>query len=190
VEYIAGPAMMEPDIRMMTNEAGFCRRHYEMTLAQGNRLAVALMLQTRLEWLKETPAKPNKAVSPFKPAKTETPGCFVCEIAEKEYARILQNVAVVWARESDFRALYERLEYICARDLPPVMAAARKKLRGAELSAFLEVTARLCGKRLAALKADIDAFCKLYDYRSAANGPVAENVSSAIENAVEFLTGE
>jgi hypothetical protein len=189
VEYITGPAMMEPDIRIKANETGFCKRHYEMTLAQRNRLAVALMLQTRLEWLASH--KPEQKPAPlFGKAKAEGPGCFVCEIADKEFARILQNVAVVWAREPDFRQLYERQAFVCAHDAPQVMAAARQMLRGAELSAFLEVTAALSGKRLAALKADIDAFCKLYDYRSAENREVAGNVSSAIGNAIDYLVGE
>jgi hypothetical protein len=188
VEYITGPAMMEPDIRMKTNETGFCKRHYEMTLAQKNRLAVALMLQTRLEWLKnqKSQQKPNSLFGRVKPEAS----CFICEIADKEYARIMQNVAVVWARESDFKALYERQEYICARDARLVMAAARQKLRSAELNAFLDITQRLTEKRLTALKADIDAFCKLYDYRSSSNNTVDENVSTAIENAIDYLMGE
>jgi hypothetical protein len=189
VEYITGPAMMEPDIRIKTNETGFCKRHYEMTLAQRNRLAVALMLQTRLEWLKNQKPQSNSKTL-FKPAKSDKPGCFICETADREYARILQNVAVVWARESDFKALYERQAFVCARDAALVAEAARHKLRGAELAAFLDATARLSEKRLTALKADIDAFCKLYDYRSAANNAVEENVSSAIENAIDYLVGE
>jgi hypothetical protein len=160
-----------------------------MTLARRNRLAVALMLQTRLEWLKNRKPEPNSKPL-FKPAKAEDAGCFICGIADKEYARILQNVAVVWARESDFRALYERQAFVCARDAPLVSAAARQKLRGAELAAFLDITARLSEKRLTALKADIDAFCRLYDYRSAASKDVDENVSAAIENAIDFLVGE
>lgn len=191
VDYITGPAMMEPDIRIKTNESGFCKRHYEMTLAQRNRLAVALMLQTRLEWLAENLRKPGpKPALLFNPAKAETTECFICDISGREFERILQNVAVVWARESDFKRLYERQEFICARDHALVAAATRKKLRGTALSAFLAVTDALAEKKLNALKADVDAFCRLYDYRANAESPPGENVSFAIENAIAFLLGE
>ena len=29
LEYILGDAMMEPDVRILTNQKGFCARHYE-----------------------------------------------------------------------------------------------------------------------------------------------------------------
>ena len=48
-EYIMGAAMMEPDVRMETNEQGFCFTHFEMLMQQNNRLSLALMLNTYLQ---------------------------------------------------------------------------------------------------------------------------------------------
>ena len=48
-EYIMGAAMMEPDVRMETNELGFCFTHFEMLMQQNNRLSLGLMLNSYLE---------------------------------------------------------------------------------------------------------------------------------------------
>ena len=48
-EYITGAAMMEPEVRKVTNKKGFCLRHYKMILSRKNRLSVALMLESHLK---------------------------------------------------------------------------------------------------------------------------------------------
>ena len=47
ISYIMGAAMMEPDVRVKTNELGFCRDHYSMMRKANNRLSLALMLDSR-----------------------------------------------------------------------------------------------------------------------------------------------
>ena len=37
IEYIMGAAMMEPDVRIETNKAGFCKEHFEQMRACKNR---------------------------------------------------------------------------------------------------------------------------------------------------------
>ncbi|AUS95226.1 ABC transporter substrate-binding protein [Clostridium thermosuccinogenes] len=49
IDYILGPSLMEPDGREVTNEKGFCRRHYELLFKrQSNKLGLALILDTHL----------------------------------------------------------------------------------------------------------------------------------------------
>ena len=51
LDIILGAAMMEPDIRIKTNHAGFCSKHYDMMFEMKNRLGLALMLESHLdEW--------------------------------------------------------------------------------------------------------------------------------------------
>ena len=38
LDLILGASMMEPDIRIKTNKAGFCRTHYDMMFVRKNRL--------------------------------------------------------------------------------------------------------------------------------------------------------
>ena len=51
VDYVLGPAMMEPDTREITNKKGFCRRHLPMLFGKGNRLGLALVLETHVKEL-------------------------------------------------------------------------------------------------------------------------------------------
>lgn len=186
VEYITGPAMMEPDVRQKTNELGFCGEHYAMMLEQKNRLSVALMLQTHLA---ELGGKLTSKPSFSNKNDLNIESCFICERISTEFDRILENTAVFWAREEGFHKLYMQQKYVCLPDCGAVLKSARKKLRGKQFAEFANVTRDLTAKRLFSLKSDIDAFCKLFDYRSAGGGPPSEDVAESIERTITFLTG-
>ena len=49
LDAILGGAMMEPDIRAMTNRAGFCDIHFKRLLGHGKRLPLALILESHLQ---------------------------------------------------------------------------------------------------------------------------------------------
>lgn len=49
IEYVLGPFLMEPDGRMITNEKGFCKIHFEMLYnTQANRLGLGLIMDTHM----------------------------------------------------------------------------------------------------------------------------------------------
>ena len=48
LDLILGASMMEPDVRIKTNEMGFCDKHFSMMLKRKNRLGLALMLESHL----------------------------------------------------------------------------------------------------------------------------------------------
>lgn len=49
VEYVLGASLMEPDNRKLTNDQGFCRKHFEMIYnKQENKLGLALMMDTHM----------------------------------------------------------------------------------------------------------------------------------------------
>lgn len=187
VEYITGPAMMEPDVRQETNRQGFCAHHYELMLEQQNRLSVALMLQSHLAGL-DSELRASKPRGPFagKSGPAEQ-SCFICGMAGRETDRIFENIAVVWARDEDFQKMYMQQEYVCLPDCRRMLSIAHRKLRGSKLKELSKITSELALKRLVTIKSDIDAFCKLYDYRSADCGAPSEEVMTAIERAISFL---
>jgi hypothetical protein len=53
LDLILGASMMEPDIRIKTNEQGFCHAHYDKMLGMKNRLGLALMLESHLDEVKK-----------------------------------------------------------------------------------------------------------------------------------------
>lgn len=187
VEYITGAAMMEPDVRLETNRLGFCSRHYADMLGQKKRLPVALMLQTHLAEMGERLGQ-KPGFNKKQGLNTET--CFVCDKIGVELDRLLDNLVVFWSREPDFQTLYMQQEYVCMPDCDALLKSAGKKLRGQAHAEFSRITRELTSKRLNVLKADIDAFCMLFDYRSTGGAPPPQEVSEAIENSILFLAGE
>lgn len=190
VQYITGAAMMEPDVRVKTNEEGFCARHLAAMLDRRNRLSVALMLQTRLDYLLKHPVPvPRRGGRGFRRGEPERPvPCFLCGRVEGELSRLADNIVSVWGKEAPFRRLYDEQEYLC-HPHHALLRHAGKGLRGAAGGEFLEKTDALLRRGLLSVKEDVDAFCRLYDYRSNAEGQPSARVSSAVERAAARLCG-
>jgi len=51
LEYTLGPAMMEPNFRIITNEKGFCKPHIKKLIEKRNALSLALIMDTHLDTL-------------------------------------------------------------------------------------------------------------------------------------------
>ena len=52
LELILGGSMMEPDVRIRTNELGFCGTHFDRLFTRKNRLGLALILESHLAEIK------------------------------------------------------------------------------------------------------------------------------------------
>ena len=48
LDLILGASMMEPDVRIKTNELGFCDEHLGLMFGRGKRLQLTLMLESHL----------------------------------------------------------------------------------------------------------------------------------------------
>ena len=66
IRYVAGPgaSYMEPDVRLATDKAGFCREHMKKLYDYGNALGSALILQTHYARLLEQFRKDAAAFAP------------------------------------------------------------------------------------------------------------------------------
>lgn len=179
-EYITGAAMMEPEVRKVTNEKGFCLRHYKMILSRKNRLSVALMLESHLKEMEK------KIKSPV--AKAETSRCFVCDEVERNMTALISNTLKKHESDMEFRRLFEKQETLCLPHFYELCSAADKKMgrrfRGEFKSAAKELTLR----SIESLHGDVKHFCDMFDYRN--NGENADwgNSRDSLERAVLFLT--
>ncbi len=179
-EYITGAEMMEPEVRKVTNEKGFCLRHYKMILSRKNRLSVALMLESHLKEMEK------KIKSPV--AKAETSRCFVCDEVERNMTALISNTLKKYESDMEFRHLFEKQETLCLPHFYELCSAADKKMgrrfRGEFKSAAKELTLR----SIESLHGDVKHFCDMFDYRN--NGENADwgNSRDSLERAVLFLT--
>lgn len=192
-EYITGAAMMEPDVRIKTNEKGFCHRHFGMMLKCGTRLSNALILESHLDKLKQELIPANVKGKPDKKklaaVKAVNKSCFVCEQVEWGMAHMYRTIFSSYATDAEFKALYNDQQFICTEHYCDLLSAASNRgIPSKILPEFYSDTSKLTGGYLAVLKDDITHFCSMYDYRS--KGQDWGNSRDAIERSIEFLTSD
>ena len=194
-EYIMGAAMMEPDVRMETNEQGFCFTHFEMLMQQNNRLSLALMLNSYLENSRKNIFE-KKSIFFSKNAKAKKSAeiedsCFVCGKVKWGVGHTLETFFTMYAKDGKFRNLFKSQEYVCVPHYNLLSAKAGEKLQKGDLTGFQKDLDELVENYVKQLNSDVNDFCNSFDYRNAGNlhKPEMEHVRSSIERSVEFLTG-
>ena len=189
-EYITGAAMMEPDVRICTNEQGFCHNHFSMMLEVGSRLSNALILQSHLKKI-STDLIPNEVKG--KPDKKQLAklqyvinDCFVCNQINDSMEKMFNSIFAMWQKSDEFRKLYSEQKYICMEHYSMLMNSAVKNMSSKVLPDFYSETAKLCGEYLKVLYGDITHFCSMFDYRNG-NADWGKSKDS-IERSIKFLT--
>ncbi len=190
-EYITGAAMMEPSVRVKTNEQGFCFRHFEMMVHIGKRLPNALILESHLKQISDefVPKIPPKKPDKKKMAALEAMihDCFICRDIKQNMENMTRIVHAMWIAEPEFRQLYSEQQFICLEHFHLLMNSDQKGL-GKNYQAFYEATSRLTGGYLEKLSDDIHHFCDMFDYRNGGSNNFA-GTKDSIERSIEFLTG-
>lgn len=191
VEYIMGAAMMEPDVRIETNRAGFCHTHLSQMMKQKNRLSLALMLQTHLEQT-EHELFARKKLFEGKNSKKQklsqiNESCFVCEKIDWGMERLMKTFFEMYGNE-DFRKLLNEQEFICLPHYDLLLKIAPSYLKKDMLSGFEKDIGTLTGKYMDTLYEDVSHYCTMYDYRNTGKDADWGNSRDSIERAVKFLT--
>ena len=191
LERITGAAMMEPDIRIMTNELGFCQKHFPMIYKTKNKLSVGLILESHLhEIQKEIFDKNFLFDKKGKLSRVEKlqESCFVCDKINHALSRQLETVVLMFERDRDFRDLYKEQPVICLEHYKDLVKVAHKKLKGKLLSDFLEITDEITKKYLDTLQSDVSHFTKMFDYRNSGEDADWGNSKDSLQRALWFLT--
>lgn len=190
LEFIMGPAMMEPDIRTETNKIGFCPDHLVKMLGRKNRLGLALMLETRLHTVEETIFKANSRFSKktkAEKAEEASGGCYVCDRVEKALDAHLVTVFKLWKKEEEFRASVAKQPILCLPHYKLLLSRGSAQLDKRQYPEFEEAISAVMQKGLKALEEDVSGFCKMFDYRN--SGAEWGTKKDAPERAVAFLSG-
>ncbi len=186
VDYIMGAAMMEPDVRIMTNKLGFCEEHFNMMLGHKGRLSLALILQSHLTEIE------NKMANSQMLTKGKTEGvsdtCFICQKAEWGLSRMIDTIYRTYEKEPDFRDMFNSQEMFCLAHYELLLNGKGKKVIRKHAKEFESNLNRITGDYLKNLSADISKYCSMYDYRSSKNGDWG-NSKTAIERTIAFLNG-
>lgn len=191
VEYIMGAAMMEPDVRIETNRAGFCSVHFGQMLKQKNRLSLALMLQSHLDEVHNGIFSRKKLFEPKNARRRKlseiNESCFVCEKIDWGMERLMRTFFEMYGN-ADVRQLMREQEFICLPHYDLLQSLAPQYLQKQELDSFVKLCGELTEKYVLTLYEDVSKYCSMYDYRNTGKDADWGNSKDSIERAIGFLT--
>lgn len=180
VAYTMGPSYMEDDLRMQTDELGFCEKHIQQVYNMENRLGFALVMKTHLDKviaeMEQRCSQPVKGKTIF--GKVTPTGaaayaqkladtCFVCSRIENTFARYIDTVLRLYKQDAAFRQKYAACKGFCTTHYGQLVQAASEKLSGSILNDFMTVTNQLYLDNMKRVRDDVAWFINKFDYQYA-----------------------
>ena len=168
LDLILGASMMEPDVRIKTNEEGFCRTHYDMMFTRKNRLGMALTLESHLAELKKDlkggllVKRGEKAVKRIEKLNGT---CLVCRRIEFNFEHMIETAVILWNADEDFPKKLLAQPYFCLPHLSRMLKYAQKKLDKKSYAEFEKAVFSIEDAYIEKISDDVSWFCKKFDYR-------------------------
>lgn len=192
IEYIMGAAMMEPDVRGITNKTGFCEKHYGKMMGRKGRLQLALMLESHIdelnrEVLSDGLFRGNKVKG--EKARRITDSCFICDKIEWGMSRMIDTLYRCYETDMDFRKMFNEQSMYCLVHFELLSAGADKKKMKSYHGEFIKNLTRITRDYSKTLHGDIKHFCSMYDYRNSGKDADWGNSKDSVERTISFLTG-
>ncbi len=191
---ILGASMMEPDIRIKTNELGFCKTHFDMMFARKNRLPLALMLESHLAEQRKTLAAGGLS-GLFNPGAETVKGlaelensCYVCGRIERNFELMVETAALLWDKDEEFRKKTASQPYFCLPHYRMFVETTKARLHKKRFPEFYKSVSELELRYFDELQNDVSWFCKKFDYRY--DEEPWYNSKDAVPRALAFLSGD
>ena len=191
LDLILGASMMEPDVRIKTNEEGFCRTHYDMMFTRKNRLGMALTLESHLAELKKDlkggmlVKRGDKAVKRIEKLEGS---CFVCRRIEFNFEHMIETAVILWNVDEEFRPKLLAQPYFCLPPLSRMLKYAQKKLDKKTYAEFEKAVFSIEDGYIEKISEDVSWFCKKFDYRYE-NEPWKDSKDS-VERSMKLLRSD
>lgn len=179
-----GASYMEPDIRDMTDQEGFCRNHLKKMFDYGNSLGNAWILKTLLlrninEMTKEfkdfTPNETqSKSLFKKKPATNSLVDwlnqrestCFICSNVENAFQSYIKTFFELYKKEKEFRQKLSETKGFCLTHFKILCQGADKYLSEKDREEFYHIVLPLMKDNLTRVYDDVAWFIEKYDYKN------------------------
>ena len=192
LDIILGASMMEPDIRIKTNEQGFCHNHYSMMLRRKRMLGMGLMMESHLtEVIKKINGPTllgNKAQAAASTLGKLECDCYVCKRIEKNLSAMIATTSYLWESDFDFREKFEKTGYFCLPHHRQLIEYSSKKMSKRNFHTFYGIAHGIVEKYAKSLQNDVSWFCKKFDYRY--DEEPWYNSKDSVARSEKFLSGE
>ena len=192
LDIILGASMMEPDIRIKTNEMGFCLSHYNMMLRRKRMLGMGLMMESHLdEVLKKVEGKalfgssPSAVVSSLSKLNSD---CYVCARIEKNLTAMLHTAVYLYESDFEFRKKLSAVPYFSLPHYEKMLEYASKKMQKKLFREFYDVVHGIQCAHIKELRGDVSWFCKKFDYRY--DEEPWYNSKDSVQRSIKFLSGD
>ena len=191
LDLILGASMMEPDVRIQTNEEGFCRQHYDMMFVRKNRLGMALTLESHLKELQKDIKEGGLGAPGTKPIKrigALEDGCYVCRRISFNFEHMVETAVYLWDSDEDFPPKLDAQPYFCLPHYKRLLEYGQKRLGKKKQAAFAEAVGKVVNNYMTTLTDDVSWFCKKFDYRY--DEEPWYNSKDAVERAMKFIRSD
>lgn len=192
LDIILGASMMEPDIRMKTNEQGFCLSHYNMMLRRKRMLGMGLMLESHLAEVEKRIDGPtllgNKAQTSVSALKELNSDCYVCKRIDKNLSAMIATSVYLYESDFSFRERFAKAPYFCLPHYERMIDYASKKMSKRIFKEFYGLSHGIEKKHVTELQGDVSWFCKKFDYRY--DEEPWYNAKDSVQRSIKFLSGE
>ena len=191
LELILGASMMEPDVRIKTNEQGFCRLHYDLMFTRKNRLGMALTLESHLKELQDDIKEGLLGAAGSKPIKRISAleqDCYVCKRIGYHFEHMVETAVYLWDSDEDFPAKLAAQPYFCLPHYRHLLQYGQKRLGKKKLAAFADECGKVVNNYMSTLTDDVSWFCKKFDYRY--DEEPWYNSKDSVERAIKFLRSD
>jgi hypothetical protein len=207
--YYLGPSLMEPDVRQVTNDRGFCRDHLNALFKrEENRLGLGLMLHTHTSHLlgdlgpildKSAPAGNAKLFSgrqkDFRQnilaaadrVEQRISSCVICDRLAQTMDRYLDVILYQYFTEPTFKKRFDEGDGYCLPHTASLLRGAAKYLNQNQAAEFIASLAAMQNKSLKTLCDDIEWFTLKFDYRN--HDKDWKNSKDALPRAIRKLGG-
>ena len=192
LDIILGASMMEPDIRVKTNEEGFCHNHHLMMHRRKRMLGVALMLESHLaEVEKKIDGKSllgSRAQTSVTALGKLEGDCYVCGRIGKNLNAMIATAVYLFESEMNFRKKFGKMPFFCLPHYRAMIDYSQKKMNKKVFREFYEVAHGIEKKYITELRGDVSWFCKKFDYRY--DQEPWYDSKDAVERAMKFIRGD
>ena len=202
----SGSSYMEADMRDKTDQAGFCRMHFQKMFDYGNTLGNAWILKTHyMRMIKEM----EQQFASFRPGKTtlkdkfrknvqsgntigmwiaqKEESCYICNQFKDTYARYLDTFFYMYQRDEEFRRKVKERKGFCLPHFKDLCEAADIQLPDREKEEFYACVLPLMRENMKRLAEDVSWLVEKFDYRN--KDADWKNSKDAIQRGMQKLKG-
>ena len=192
IDIILGASMMEPDIRMRTNELGFCDSHYAMMLKRKRMLGMGLMMESHLAEVEKSldgrTVLGNKAQASISDLLKLEESCYVCSRIDKNLSAMIATAVYLYESDEQFLKRFQKVPFFCLPHYRKMLDYASKKMSKKSFRSIHSQAYAINKKYITELQGDVSWFCKKFDYRY--DEEPWYNSKDSVQRSIKFLTSD